>query len=159
MVFYDAVVAEELRDIALKLAVAAQERNLDTTKLDAMAVDPVRAAAIGDGDIANMTVKKMKIMCEPTAQNRATEPEPFVLTGLQTGILTKLNGKAMKARALAKALDINQPKLYEPKGMKGKLKELMQLGKVKKHSRMGYYRPDAPPPELGGDIKVVSTRG
>jgi hypothetical protein len=50
----------------------------------------------------------------------------------------------LKSRPLAKQLNIDQPKLYKPGG----IKELRELGKVKLHRRLGYYRPNAPPPEL-----------
>jgi len=89
-------------------------------------------------------------------QPRKDDEELFVPTPLQTGILEKLDGKAMRTRALAKCLGMDQPKLYK----RGGIKELKEEGRVKLHSRIGYYRPDAPPPQLQGKrIKVVSTRG
>ena len=70
--------------------------------------------------------------------------EAFVLGPRQKSIMERLSGRAMRTRALAKELHIDQPSLYKRDG----IKELKDKGLVKLHSKIGYYRPDAPPPEL-----------
>lgn len=70
--------------------------------------------------------------------------EAFIPSALQTCILECLDGNAMRSRPLAKKLHIDQSRLYKPGG----IKELINEGKVRTHSRIGYYRPDAPPPKF-----------
>lgn len=78
--------------------------------------------------------------------DRCEEEEPFVPKRIQAEILEALDGRALRTTALANKLS-NRTQMYEhPGGMR----ELLERGLVKKHSRLGYYRPDEPPPELGG---------
>ena len=69
--------------------------------------------------------------------------EPFIPNGFQEGILAVLNGKALRTDLLGVAVG-DRRRLYRPGG----LKELRENGRVGLHSRIGHYRPDAPPPEL-----------
>ncbi len=73
----------------------------------------------------------------------------LVLSPLQEEILRVLNGKGMRVETLAKACGVAKNKLYR-KDHAGKqpLKELIELGCVIKDRKIGYYRPDAPPPQV-----------
>lgn len=70
------------------------------------------------------------------------EDEQFIPTPFQQSILDSLDGKALRTDALGAKTNRNQ--LFKTNG----LKELIEQGLVKHHKRIGYYRPDAPPPEL-----------
>jgi len=64
-----------LRDIAIKLSVAAQERGFDTAAIDAVATDPVRATP-ANWDAADVTIGKLKIVAHgvaPKSQNRVNK--------------------------------------------------------------------------------------
>lgn len=74
-------------------------------------------------------------------------PENFVPTATQDAILDALAGKALRTDALAARVDCDRRTLFKPNG----IKELVQAGWVRHHRRLGYYRPDDPPPELEGD--------
>jgi len=67
----------------------------------------------------------------------------FVPTPFQKAILDALDGKAMKTDQLGHAVK-DRRRLFKENG----LAELMDLGLVSNHSRLGYYRPDSPPEEL-----------
>lgn len=86
------------------------------------------------------------------AANRLSKlntPDEFVPTPLQRAILEALDGSAMKQAALERALKTNRRVLHRPTG----LIDLFDSGRVCKHRRLGYYRPDRPPSELcGADI-------
>lgn len=69
--------------------------------------------------------------------------EPFVPHLLQKAILRALDGRALKKEALADACDVDPRRLYKP----GALSELVDLGIVKNKRGIGYYRPDASPPD------------
>jgi len=65
-------------------------------------------------------------------------------TPFQLSILRALSGKALKKEDLASALDLTDAsRLYKPGG----IKELMKSGKVENQPRIGYFRPDRPPPQ------------
>jgi hypothetical protein len=70
---------------------------------------------------------------------------PFVPTDFQKQILKVLEGRALKKMGLARevcgGVD-NGNLLYRAHG----LKELEAHGRVKWKTKLGYYRPDAPPP-------------
>lgn len=73
------------------------------------------------------------------------EPEePFVLTPFQTAILKALEGKALRTDPLANKVNDRRRLFIHPGG----LKELQEQGLVAHHKRLGFYRPDAPPPQL-----------
>ena len=74
---------------------------------------------------------------------RTTSCNPFVPTPLQQSILNALDGKALKKQCLADAICAGEAsRLYRPGG----IKELKDIGKVQHKYGVGYYRPDAPPP-------------
>lgn len=72
------------------------------------------------------------------------EEKPFVPTAFQADILDALDGKALRADALGHKVG-DRSRLYR---RPGGLHELREEGLVCLHKRLGYYRPDAPPPEL-----------
>jgi hypothetical protein len=84
----------------------------------------------------------------PPPKGRKKQKQPFVPSPTQVHILNALDGKALKQAALVKKTGISQGQLH-PKNKTG-LTELRDLGYVDHHPRVGYYRPDAPPPELRG---------
>ena len=78
-----------------------------------------------------------------------SKSEPWVPTPFQTAILNALEGKALKTDALGNATG-DRRRLFKPGG----IKELKTLAKVRHHRRLGYYRPDAPPPALCGSTSA-----
>lgn len=66
----------------------------------------------------------------------------FIPTQAQQDILEALDGKALTGDALAAKLDVDR------RGVMRSLAELREHGLVENRQRVGYYRPDAPPPEL-----------
>jgi hypothetical protein len=75
-------------------------------------------------------------------------PEPFVPTPLQKKILEALDGRALRSEPLANEIKTDKRKLYRQGKNLGPLDELEKYGLVTKHRRLGYYRPDRPPPGL-----------
>ncbi len=83
----------------------------------------------------------------PPIPEPADDWQPFVPGPVQRAILDALDGKSLHARALGAAVgDVSR--LYRPKG----LQELRDRGMVEKHDRLGFWRPDAPPPEISEEI-------
>lgn len=74
---------------------------------------------------------------------------PLILNPLQTQILKVLKGKALRTQALAGACGVEKNKLYQKlaSGLHP-IQELKDAGFVVLSSKIGYYRPDAPPPEV-----------
>lgn len=68
----------------------------------------------------------------------------FVPTAFQQAVLEALDCKALRTEALAAAVG-DRARLFRPKGG---LAELREHGLVSHHERLGYYRPDSPPPQL-----------
>jgi hypothetical protein len=69
--------------------------------------------------------------------------ESFVPSPFQDSILAALEGRALRTDALGGAVG-DRSRLFKPHG----LKELREQGLVGWHSRLGFYRVDAPPPQL-----------
>jgi hypothetical protein len=69
----------------------------------------------------------------------------FIPSPLQEAILAALNGKGLRAEALALRCDVNKSQLYN---VKGAIPELQEEGLIAHHPRVGYYRLDAPPPNV-----------
>lgn len=69
----------------------------------------------------------------------------FVPTDNQQAILAALKGKALRTDAIANKVTCNRRSLFKDPGG---LPELIEEGLVSHHRRVGYYRPDAPPPDL-----------
>lgn len=73
------------------------------------------------------------------------ESSGFVPTPLQESVLAALKGRALRTDALAHKAEVNRRSLFkEPGG----LPELIEEGLVAHTKRLGYFRPDAPPPEI-----------
>lgn len=70
--------------------------------------------------------------------------EPFVPNVIQRAVLDALDGKAMTSTKLGDLVGDKRRLFKKPGG----LEELRAEGLVEHHSRLGYYRPDSPPPEL-----------
>jgi hypothetical protein len=68
----------------------------------------------------------------------------FVPNGRQKAMLEALEGRALRSDAWAIAAKIDKKDVMVLK------KELQALGLVGHHKRLGFFRPDAPPPELEG---------
>ena len=71
-------------------------------------------------------------------------PTRFVPTPFQKGILQALDGQALRTDDLAHEVGNRRKLFIHPGG----LRELQAQGLVAHHNRLGYYRPDAPPPAL-----------
>jgi hypothetical protein len=69
-------------------------------------------------------------------------PTRFVPTPFQKGILHALDGQALRTSDLAHKVGNRRKLFVHPGG----LRELQAQGLVAHHHRLGYYRPDAPPP-------------
>lgn len=69
----------------------------------------------------------------------------FHPTDFQREILTALKGKALTSNALAVLIGCHKPQLYKDPGG---IHELVEEGLVQHQKRLGYYRPDEPPPEI-----------
>lgn len=83
----------------------------------------------------------------PPAPPAAEAPEPvWVPSAFQKAILAALAGKALKMTLLGAAV-ADARRLKDSRA----LPELVERGLVELHPRLGYYRPDAPPPELAGE--------
>jgi hypothetical protein len=67
----------------------------------------------------------------------------FLPTERQLRILDLLNGRAKKLAQLANALGVRESTLSGRD-----LKELKERGRIRHNKRVGYWRPDAPPPHL-----------
>lgn len=74
--------------------------------------------------------------------------EPFIPNPFQIGILRALDGKALRTDPLADEVGDRRKLFRDPGG----LKELQRHRKVSHHSRVGYYRPDCPPPEFAEQL-------
>jgi hypothetical protein len=79
------------------------------------------------------------------------DKEPFVPTPLQCEILRVLDGRALRKADLAdKVCGGHGATLYKKsRGRKGALRELMDRNLVVNDRRIGYFRPDKPPKQLG----------
>ncbi len=80
---------------------------------------------------------------QPSPGRPSREEEDWGPTSFQLEILDALEGKALKTDALGAAVG-DRGRLYKAHG----LQELRDRGLVKHRAGLGYYRPDALPPEL-----------
>jgi len=105
-------------------------------------------------DVIKITMKSGKELSlpipsrSPVPVNKPQEDleeewEPFIPTPFQRGILKALDGKALRTDALAAVVG-DRSRLFR----RGGLNELRDRGMVANHPAIGFYRPDAPPPEL-----------
>jgi hypothetical protein len=114
---------------------AAEEAGIDSAALLLFAAD-------FDGcywDAARAVVERV---------SARTTNKPFLPTDRQKRILDILDGKTKKLAQLADTLKVR------PSTLSGRdLKELRDQELVRHDKRIGYYRPDAPPPELSGTLR------
>lgn len=96
----------------------------------------------------------IRIRVDVPEEERRQRPNPppalpaalsrFVPTPFQKGILLALNGQALRTDDLAHKVGSRRKLFIHPGG----LRELQEQALVGHHKRLGYYRPDAPPPAL-----------
>lgn len=98
-------------------------------------------------DAGRLEKVKMPI---PPAGVAVAERDPFVPGPVQKAILEALEGEALRSDALGTAVGGRSRIFQHPGG----LKELQQEGLVKHHNRLGFYRPDAPPPTLEENLET-----
>jgi hypothetical protein len=79
----------------------------------------------------------------PYTPSSQQQPNSLVLTNHQCAILKALEGRALKKEELAEACKLDPSRLYR----RGYLKELKGARLVLHKMGVGYYRPDAPPPD------------
>jgi hypothetical protein len=92
-------------------------------------------------------IKAVRSVARAVAERESarTTDRPFFPTDRQKRILDLLDGKTKKLAQLAQVLKV------QPSTLSGRdLKELRARGLVRHDRRIGYYRPDAPPPKLSG---------
>jgi hypothetical protein len=87
------------------------------------------------------------VRAEPPASAVDASSAPWLPTAFQQSILDALDGRALRADALGDEVG-DRGRLYKKPGG---IQELRDHGLVAHHPRRGYYRPDAPPPELEDD--------
>jgi hypothetical protein len=120
-------------------------------RTDALAhkADCDRGQMFRKGGLKELRERGLVAHCKELGFYRPDRPpcelnEPFVLSDLQRAILDALDGKGLRTDALAGACDVGRRQMFR----KGGLKELEDRGRVSHHPRIGYYRPDKPPPEM-----------
>ena len=90
-----------------------------------------------------------------TIERLLPQPAPqlpaFIPTDFQRDILSALKNRSMRTDALAHRLQCGRSRLFADPGG---LPELQEQGMVAHHRRVGYFRPDAPPPDLGGETET-----
>jgi histidinol-phosphate/aromatic aminotransferase/cobyric acid decarboxylase-like protein len=75
---------------------------------------------------------------------------PFIPTPFQRAILDALKDKALRTNAIAVRLK-DRRRFFREK------EELETQGLLLHHARLGFYRPDAPPPELKSRSKKMAS--
>ncbi len=112
--------------------------------VSAAKIDAVLLAGREPGEVFDAASNyAMPARKKPNDEARRTD-EPFIATPLQAAILKALDGRALKKQPLADEVCKGEgTTLYRPGG----LKELRERKKVDHKSRVGFYRPDAPPPD------------
>src|SRR5262245_10655037 len=95
----------------------------------------------GTDDPVRLTVLPATLAASARPANRESA---FVPNAFQEGILIALDGKAMRTDALGGAVGDRSRLFRKPMGG---LSELREHGLVEHHVRLGFYRPDAPPPD------------
>lgn len=101
--------------------------------------EPVRVSIDALGRRAELLVGAVRA----DGSTRGPAATAFVPTPFQQDILDALEGKGLRTDALAAKVG-DRSRLFRPEG----LPELRQHGRVDHHPRVGYFRPDAPPPCL-----------
>jgi hypothetical protein len=81
-------------------------------------------------------------------------PKAFIPRAFQLLILEKLKGRALRTDALGNEVK-GRRRLFKKNG----LRELMRHGFVQNHASLGYFRPDAPPPEHAAFLGQWAPKG
>jgi hypothetical protein len=97
-------------------------------------------------ELISVTVEAVPGRGGPPARPARRPAEAWGPTPTQRAILTALDGVALRTAGLAEVLGGDRLALFRAGG----IGELRDRGFVAHEPRIGYYRPDAPPPELRG---------
>ena len=126
--------------LAVGLRLGVDAKDIENFLLHPIALERTNMAA---SECARRIQVRFAAQEVATAQaNRAAAPHlPFVPSPFQKSIIDALNGRAMRTDALAAKIG-DRRKFFREK------KELEERGLVAHHQKLGFYRPDAPPPEL-----------
>jgi hypothetical protein len=89
---------------------------------------------------------KIKIVVPPLLA--APKVSQFIPNAVQDAVLGALDGRALRTDALAREAKVERSQMFKKPGG---LAELTENGLLERHPRMGYYRPDSPPPKLDDD--------
>jgi hypothetical protein len=81
----------------------------------------------------------------PPLPRAAAAPPAWVPNDNQACVLEALEGRALRTDALARASGVDRRALFQKPGG---LDELQAVGAVRHHPRLGFYRTDAPPPDI-----------
>ncbi len=137
---------DKISEIAFRTLIISPRRGV--YMLAFMEYDPVFAPDGDAREIARRLLVKYADKPVSLALQRIACRVPedvFVPNCIQEAILAALNGKALRSDALAHKAGYSKGNIYrEPGG----LPELQRRGLVSHHKRLGYFRPDALPPEL-----------
>ena len=105
-------------------------------------------------DVPKFDTEQLMNPVTVSSGNKSTDAAcGLTLDPLQQQILEVLNGKSMRVQALADKCGVEKNRLYKLRSNQTKpLQELRDAGLIQLDSKIGYFRPDAPPPS------VVQTR-
>jgi hypothetical protein len=101
-----------------------------------------------EADLVDGLIDRLNVDWRPSPAANAGQSAPadpladFVPTRAQCSILEALEGKVLKGVNLESESGLEHSQMFQV------LKKLQALGIVKRHPSLGYYRVDAPPPEL-----------
>jgi hypothetical protein len=107
---------------------------------DRHGIRPVRVAL----ELANGKQLVLPLPDEKTTVAETGHAEPPHWAPLHEAILAALAGKALRSHELTTATCCDRTRLFHPDA----LPELLDRGLIAHHPKLGFYRPDAPPPEL-----------
>jgi hypothetical protein len=100
-----------------------------------------------DGSRFTHGVADVDIVSEQDDTENETD-KPFIPRRFQRAILDALDGVALRTDALGAKVG-DRGRLFKRNG----IKELREQGLVDRHPSVGFYRPDAPPPEFSQEPK------
>lgn len=117
---------------------------LDAVRAYVAAIAPGHAATWVSIELDNDRARVVSLPVTPATKAPSPGvPDSFIPSQTQELILDALAGKALRTDQIANLCDIDRRTLFKPGG----LKELQDVGLVAWHRRLGYYRPDDPPPD------------
>lgn len=116
---------------------------------------PLMTTAMGDaggsvGELAQEIGQKVRnVLAQASGVVQdGTIVVPFIPDATQKRILSALDGVAMRTDAIARVIGGDRRVLFDRGNSPGKLFELIKHNRVKHIKKIGYFRPDRPPPEL-----------